>query len=235
MYILYQSSNEKIGPRDCTSALPDGTISSIKISGIYEGKATNIMEVTGDDREIQLWSERNASKVRVITEAEATAIGKIISPANVIRESNDVDGTLKRYISGEFDIVNGQEWSELTYLYLHVDMVDGDGKTPIGLINNGTDYITITATFRATEDPASTVIEAINDEWRVLIRDNDGLIYDVVLVVFVDGIATMQYKTTNKPALCTMQESDLELITLGTDIYKIILINTPRFTVYRSM
>jgi hypothetical protein len=234
-YIKFQAQTNKIKAKDCTSALPEDVSQTIPMSGQYEGKATNLMVLTGTTADIDNWLSLNPSKVEKISEAEATAIGQSMSPADVIRESLEVDGIITRSMSGEFDIVTGQTWTPLTYIYLHIDMVDGDGKEPIGIKNDGIDYMTVTATFRATDNPASPVISAINEEWRVLIRDNNNAIYDVVLIVFTEGIAEFAYKTTNRPAVCTMLESDLELVTLGEDIYKLKLASDARFTIYRTL
>ena len=235
VYVKFQASGERAGPKDCTSAVPDGTATSIVMSGQYEDKATNLMVLTGVTADIEQWITQNQGKVSRITEAEGDAIGQSMSPADVIRDSTDPDGTETHHISGTFTITSGQTWTSLGYLYLHVGMVDGDGKDPIGIVNNGTDSMAVTITFRATASPTSTVITAVNDSWRVLIRDSDGAIYDVILITFVNGVATFTYKTTNRPAVCTMQESDMEIITLGSDNYKLKLVAEPKFTIYRTL
>ena len=237
VYIKYQAAGVRAGPKDCTSALPANTGQSIIMSGLYEGKATNLMVLDGVTADIENWITQNSGKVERITEAEGDAIGQSISPAGVYRDSSEGPGggTTKHYLSGTFTMAGGQAWEEITYLYMHVTMVDGDGKEPIGLKNDGIDYMTATCTFRATENPLSPVITSINEEWRVLIRDNDSLIYDVVLVVFTNGVATLVYKTINKPGICTMQESDLELIELGGNTYKVKLANTVKFFIYRTL
>ena len=234
-YIKFQAQTNKIESRDCTSSLPEDVTQAIPLSGQYEGKATNLMVLTGENLAIDNWLRNNTGKVSKISESEATAIGKVMSPVGVIRESTEPEGEVSRFISGEFDIVTGQTWTPLTYLYLHIDMVDGDGKEPIGIKNDGVDYMTVTVTFRATDNPASPVIEAINDEWRVLIRDNTSAIYDVVLIVFTNGVVEFQYKTTNRPAVCTLDEDDLEFINLGEDVYKLKIANEAKFTVYRVL
>jgi hypothetical protein len=235
IYVKFQAQGERVGPKDCTSALPPNTAQSIALSGQHESKATNLMVLTGDVTPIENWIRENDGKVTKLSETEANAIGQSMSPADVIRESTDPDGTETHHISGMFTITSGQTWTALTYLYLHIGMVDGDEKEPIGIKNDGTDYMTVTATFRVGASPTSDVVAAINDEWRVLIRDNDGSIYDVILVAFVNGISTFVYKTTNRPAVCTMKESDLEMITLGPNIYKMKFVSEPQFTIYRTL
>jgi hypothetical protein len=235
VYVKFQAQGERVGPKDCTSALPPNTGQSIALSGQYEAKATNLMILNGETPAIENWIRENDNKVTKLSETEANTIGQSMSPADVIRESTDPDGTPANSIAGTFTITEGQTWTPLTYLYLHIDMVDGDGKDPIGIINNGTDSMTVSAAFRYTDSVESPLVTAINEEWRVLIRDNDNSIYDVVLISFTAGLAVFQYTTTNRPAVCTMKESDLELIVLGPNTYKLKLVGTPKFTVFRTL
>jgi len=123
------------------------------------------------------------------------------------------------------------------YLFLHIDLSDGDGIDPIGMLNNGIDTISIAAAFRETEDPASAVLTVINGMWRVVIRDSDNLVYDIIGVNFTNGESNFQYTTSNKAAICTIKESDLNAIpiVMGETTYKIKLVNPVTFKVYRVL
>lgn len=124
-----------------------------------------------------------------------------------------------------------------SYLFLHIALTDGDGIDPIGMINDGVDAISISAAFRETEDPASNILAMINGMWRVVIRDSDRLVYDIIGVNFVNGMASFSYKTTNRPAICKLHESDLNAlpIVFGETEYKIVLVNPVEFKVYRTL
>lgn len=77
-------------------------------------------------------------------------------------------------------------------IWYHIDATGGDGQNPIGIRNDGVDALNITATARSSQDPASA-IRLINDTFRMEIRTQDGYVYDVVLITFVDGIGTLVY------------------------------------------
>ena len=134
----------------------------------------------------------------------------------------------KKYVNGEFIDSNN-------YLYIHIGMADGDGLDPIGIINNGTDKITITATFRSGTEPNSSVITAVTGmSWRVSIRNNVD-IYDIIMIPFINGVATVNYTTTGLPGICSISESDLEQITVGDTIYVLKIIGDTTFKVYRTL
>jgi len=71
-------------------------------------------------------------------------------------------------------------------IYLHVDLADGDGRVPIGLKNDGSNWIQVVTAFREGPDPASAVLP-ISGAWRVEIRDHKGDIYDIILVTLRPG------------------------------------------------
>ncbi len=77
-------------------------------------------------------------------------------------------------------------------VWYHIDATGGDGQNPAGIQNNGTDALTITVTAKETEDIESPV-RLINDTFRMEIRTQDGYVYDVVLITFVNGIGTIVY------------------------------------------
>jgi len=121
------------------------------------------------------------------------------------------------------------------FIYLHVNVTDGDGKEPIGVKNDGVNYLSVEATFRVSSDPGSTVIATITEqEWRVTVRDANDAIYDVVNVKFVSGICTFQYVTTNSPTFCSIIESDFDLVEMAGVTYKILLVDEVIFKVYRD-
>ena len=124
---------------------------------------------------------------------------------------------------------------EPTPLYLHVVMTDGDGREPVGLLNDGIDSISIVATFRVGEASDSTVITSISNTWRVTIREDGGSIYDIILITFVNGIATVTYKTTASPDICDIREEDMDLITMGDTTYRINIVGNTQFKVFRSL
>lgn len=123
-----------------------------------------------------------------------------------------------------------------SYLYLHVNMADGDNRDPLGIKNNGNDHITFTATFRQSADPASAVITQIDGlSWRVNIRDDQGFIYDIIDVEFTAGVAVEEYSTDQKPAVCQVLESDFEAIKSAGTTYQIKLVGEILFKVYRKI
>jgi len=124
-----------------------------------------------------------------------------------------------------------------TPLYLHITLTDGDGIDPIGMLNDGVDAISISAAFRQTADPASAVLTMITGMWRVVIRDSDNLVYDIIGVEFINGVASFPYTSTNRPAICKLHESDLNAlpIIIGETEYKIVLVNPVEFKVYRTL
>jgi len=138
----------------------------------------------------------------------------------------------------------GKRWNgsafidpELTpnYLYIHLAMT-GDGRTPVGIKNNGVDSLAVTATFRQTSNPASPAISSIHDvSWRVTIRDTNNNIYDIVDVNFIQGVAAFNYTTNNNANICQILESDFEVIEFGGQTYTLKLIGDSTFKVYRDL
>jgi hypothetical protein len=63
-YFLFQAVGPTVGPVDCTTDMPEGCLYSIKASGVYEGRYTNIMECNG---ELGDWVSLNSTKVTEIT------------------------------------------------------------------------------------------------------------------------------------------------------------------------
>ena len=138
-------------------------------------------------------------------------------------------------------------------VYLHITLTDGDGKLPIGIKNDGIDTVNVFATFRQTEDPTSPVITAIdNVEWRVTIREvtirevtdtnyipgmpisTTGPVYDIVNIIFIQGVLNFNYMTTNKAAICNIIEEDFEILTMGENQFKMNIVGDTTFKVFRQ-
>jgi hypothetical protein len=119
-------------------------------------------------------------------------------------------------------------------IFLHVTLTDGDGKKPIGIQNNGTDSLNVSATFRTGDEQTDPIIDVINQEWRVTIREPKSRIYDIVNIEFINGILNFHYTTTNKPANCIINEDDFEIVSLNEVRYKMTLIGDTNFKVYRD-
>lgn len=81
-------------------------------------------------------------------------------------------------------------------IWYHLDVTGGDGKTPVGILNDGVQSVTVTVTARESADPASN-IRPINDTFRMEIRTQDGYVYDVVLFNFVNGVGSITYTDDN--------------------------------------
>ena len=170
---------------------------------------------------------------------EANRLNQIRSYADITKTLEGYDTPFsenkKKIIESEISSIFPELPSPDSYIYLHVDMVDGDGKDPIGVKNDGIDHIAITATFRTGESATSDIITLIdNAEWRVTVRNSEDIIYDVVNIKFTEGVCNFNYTTTNAPAFCTILEKDFEIVTMGDVKYKIILVDEVNFKVYRD-
>jgi len=209
MKVLFKSlSGTTVIETDCTTETE--YIYSILASGIYESYFYNIMEFVGTEEGFNLtqWLSDNATKVSVLSEED--------------------------YVT----------WYSRLYvepfepnIYLHLSVTGGDGKEPIGVLNDGTDSINVTCTFRKTSDPVSDILTAITGlSRRVTVRKDTGECYDIFSITFVDGISSFAYKTTLDPAICEIKESDFLPVDSGYEVpYIINLIGDNTFKVYRSL
>jgi len=112
-YVIFQTTSDKcVKSEDCTTRWNNNIKVSIPISGLYQGKYTNLMIMDGEEKEIQDWIDENKGKVKIISEDKADKIGQIISPEGVITTSN-VFGNQIKLKSGLFTIKKGQVWSEI--------------------------------------------------------------------------------------------------------------------------
>jgi len=234
VYVKFQASGERAGPKDCTSALPPNTAQSIVMSGLYEGKATNLMVLNGVTADIEQWIRENDNKVKRITEAEGDAIGQAISPAGVYRDSEEPGGVAKHSYSGIFTMVGGQNWQDVTYVYLHSAFTGGDEMDPVGIVNDGIDSFAAAFSLRHTDNPASDLY-TINKVLRIAIRDMDHLIVDMVKLPFTSGTCGGNYTTTTQPGHYALHEEDFDVVILGGNHYKIKIVGDSNFKVYRNL
>jgi hypothetical protein len=133
-------------------------------------------------------------------------------------------------------------------IWYHMSVTGGDGKVPVGIRNDGIDSLLVTITARETEDPTSP-IRPITDNFRVDIKTQDGSVYDVVLVAFVNGVGTINYTDDNKKGNNLMvtipdnlkvmvnEDGSVSVVTRGViptgNIYSVYLIGSTHFVVYR--
>jgi len=140
------------------------------------------------------------------------------------------------YDTGEFIPPETPETPVVNYLYIHLEMTDGDGREPIGIKNDGVDGLSVVATFRQSEDPESSVLTSVTGmSWRVTIRDISNQVYDIVDVTFTNGVSSFVYTTSDKPAICYIREYDLEKVTFGDTEYTLKLVGDTTFKVYRQL
>jgi len=156
---------------------------------------------------------------------------------NVIPDTEPFNGCYLRETWSNGTVVEKRYWTPvevppITYVYLHPVITGGDGKTPIGITNDGVDSLTITMTFRQTADPASAVVTALTGvERNIMLRDSDGNEYDVIKVGAVDGVVTIPYTTDSRAGSVRIARQDVEV---QTPVGMIRLVNEPEFLVYRD-
>lgn len=119
-------------------------------------------------------------------------------------------------------------------LWLHVALSGGDGDTPPGIKNDGTDALSVSVALRSGQDPSSPVVP-VTGAWRITIRDDTGAIYDVVRITLTDGQANFSYTTTGRTGLCRLDERDLAPLTAGEATYRLRLARPVEFKVYREL
>ena len=158
--------------------------------------------------------------------------GMLIFDTAMMKDKPQV-GWSYNYTTGKFS--PPPESSLPHFIYLHVIFTGGDGKSPLGIINDGTSSITVNAKFRQLDTIDSAVITNINGTRRVAIRGSAGLVYDQFLVNFVEGEANFVYTTNSYPDICFINEGDLTPVVFNDIIYTIKLVGTPVFKVYRLL
>jgi len=119
-------------------------------------------------------------------------------------------------------------------LWLHVSLSGGDGDTPPGIKNDGTDTLTVNVALRAGPEPEAPLVPA-SGSFRVTVRDDTGAVYDVVKVSLASGQASFAYTTGGRPGLCRLEERDLAPLTAGDTTYRLRLAQPVEFKVYREL
>lgn len=112
-YIVFKSAGESIVPGDCTTPWSSTVTCNIALTGVHTSKHHNlmVMEESGSGA-IDQWLADNVGKVTEATEAEATALGKLIAPNGVGSNYTCPHcGTTVADTTGVFDIVTGQSHS----------------------------------------------------------------------------------------------------------------------------
>ena len=110
IYVKFQSKNDVIQSSDCTTRWPNEICCNIPMSGIYEGKYTNLMIMTGDETIIDKWLADNVGKVVKITEEEGDIIGQTIVPEGTKNIQETIDGKIT-LVAGLFTMAGGQTWT----------------------------------------------------------------------------------------------------------------------------
>lgn len=122
----------------------------------------------------------------------------------------------------------------LPEVYLHFGITGGDGMDPPGIINDGADALTVDISLRGGPGAADPVIP-VSGIWRVAVRDEGGDIYDVVKVAVAGGQATVSYTSSQRPAICKLEQRDLDTVESGGVTYRVVLAGDTAFRVYREL
>jgi hypothetical protein len=130
-------------------------------------------------------------------------------------------------------------------LYVHVSITGGDGDTPPGVVLGSGELLTINAAVRATADPASSLIEALNSDWRITIRNESGGAPDVVQVKMLGGQVVkrgddtpgIEYDPPEVLGTYSISEKDFMVVSMGGQRYEFKLADpsTAQFKVYRVL
>lgn len=110
IYAKFQSENDKVLSKDCTTRWSDNIKCNIPMSGIYENKYTNLMILDGDEQLINSWLADNVGKVVEITEEDGDIIGQTMVPEGTTTVQQNVDGEVT-LVAGLFTIAGGQTWT----------------------------------------------------------------------------------------------------------------------------
>lgn len=149
------------------------------------------------------------------------------------------------FATEQANLLNNPQRYEIWY---HMSVTGGDGKFPVGIKNDGVDSLVVTITARETQELESP-IRPINDSFRVDIKTEEGYVYDVVLITFVNGVGTINYTDDNKKGnnlvvtipenLKVSVDNDGHVTVVGFDsrteetVYSVHLTGDTRFVVYR--
>lgn len=125
-----------------------------------------------------------------------------------------------------------EEAEEPQYIYLHLDITDGDGQVPPGIANDGTDYLTVTGAVRATAESDSPLVP-ISGPWRVTVANLDtGLPYTFLMLTLTSGQFSVRYSTTGAPARITIRDDDFAPFEFAGQSYQVRVVGSPVFWVY---
>ncbi len=119
-------------------------------------------------------------------------------------------------------------------LWLHVSLSGGDGDSPPGIKNDGTDALTVSVALRAGPEADAQLVPA-SGAFRVTVRDDSGAIYDVVKISLSNGQGSFSYTTDGRPGVCRLEEGDLAPISAGGTTYRLRLAQPVEFKVYREV
>ncbi len=99
-------------------------------------------------------------------------------------------------------------------LLLDITLSGGDGDTPIGIRNNGIDIVNIAYELKNNDG----ILAPVDGSFRVVLRDSDELVYDMIKIDFVSGAGSVDYSTTFNPAIVFIDGQDLSIPGLDVTI-----------------
>ena len=100
--------------------------------------------------------------------------------------------------------------SNETQLYYHMTISGGDNMEPPGIQNNGSDEVNVDVTVRVGPSDTDDIATTFAGPFRVLMRDSDGGVYDIIKIVFSAGTCNFDYSTTGDAAIVSLKASDLD-------------------------
>lgn len=179
-----------------------------------------------EERVAQERSRRKLDAIRSLMEIDKS----YNEPSKSLKEKKEIE-EFKKVIKQEAGLSIG---SLENSLYLHSEMAGGDGKDPIGILNDDSSTLSISAAMRFSSDPNSDIVTAFNGEWRIKIRDESDMIYDIITVEFINGESVINYTTKNKAAECYISEDDFDPVEYNGVIYSVRMVDDISFIVYKK-
>lgn len=132
-------------------------------------------------------------------------------------------------------VVSIEAKPETPALYLVCFITDADGQDPPGLVNDGVDSVIFNAHLEAED---GTLIP-VNNFWRIVVRDEDGKLYDQVGITMTDGVAAATYTTTGPPAkgihLDEIDLNEVPVVVPGLGNCRVVIRENINFKVYRNL
>ena len=123
------------------------------------------------------------------------------------------------------------------YLYLHVALVGGDGRSdPIGIANDGVETINVVATLRQDEEVESSVLESISGDFRIILRHSSGDEFSTIKVAMDAGVIRFPFKTTSSmTGLVNILSSDMtKTFSLDGKEYRLKIVGDTQSKVYEN-